>query len=411
MLQKLVLTILFFIGLVKYNFAQQTDSTVFKTKLGVLLRDSTEKDVMDVISIIFKRKAKQKVIDTTPSKNLQAAILPTVGYAWQTGFAVVVTSNISFSSNRKDPNQKLSTIFAGITYSQLNQIIIPTVANIWTKKNKFNIVLDNRFINYPDYIFGIGTATNLQTDFNAGFSYLRFHESILKEIKPNFYVGLGYMFDKHYNIKNYATTYKEVYNNISPKKLSETTSGLAARFLYDNRLNANRPMNGFYSNIIFRKNLTALGSDNNWSYLVTDTRAYFTFPKSSKNVLALWNLNWLTFGGNNIPIFLLPSNGWDDTHNSGRGYIQGRFRGRDLFTLEAEYRMQLTKNGLFGATVFGGLQHYNREYFYNTGFLKPSGGVGLRIKFNKHSNANLCIDYGFGINGSRGFFVNLGEVF
>jgi hypothetical protein len=30
---------------------------------------------------------------------------------------------------------------------------------------------------------------------------------------------------------------------------------------------------------------------------------------------------------------------------------------------------------------------------------------------NKESSTNLSIDYGFGINGSRGFFVNLGEVF
>ena len=38
-------------------------------------------------------------------------------------------------------------------------------------------------------------------------------------------------------------------------------------------------------------------------------------------------------------------------------------------------------------------------------------GVGLRIKFNKFSNTNLCIDYGVGANGSHGFFGNLGEVF
>jgi hypothetical protein len=35
----------------------------------------------------------------------------------------------------------------------------------------------------------------------------------------------------------------------------------------------------------------------------------------------------------------------------------------------------------------------------------------MRIKLVKHSSTNLCIDYGFGKDGSRGFFVNLGEVF
>jgi hypothetical protein len=41
----------------------------------------------------------------------------------------------------------------------------------------------------------------------------------------------------------------------------------------------------------------------------------------------------------------------------------------------------------------------------------PAGGIGLRIKVNKKSATNLAIDYGIGINGSRGFFVNLGESF
>ena len=34
-----------------------------------------------------------------------------------------------------------------------------------------------------------------------------------------------------------------------------------------------------------------------------------------------------------------------------------------------------------------------------------------RKRINKFSNTNLCIDYGFGVNGSNGLFLNLGEVF
>ena len=43
--------------------------------------------------------------------------------------------------------------------------------------------------------------------------------------------------------------------------------------------------------------------------------------------------------------------------------------------------------------------------------IAPAAGTGLRIKINKHSNTNVAIDYGCGIEGSRGFFVNLGEAF
>jgi ethanolamine utilization protein EutA (predicted chaperonin) len=38
-------------------------------------------------------------------------------------------------------------------------------------------------------------------------------------------------------------------------------------------------------------------------------------------------------------------------------------------------------------------------------------GAGIRIKLSKHSNTNVAIDYGIGQGGSKGIFMNLGEVF
>jgi len=78
---------------------------------------------------------------------------------------------------------------------------------------------------------------------------------------------------------------------------------------------------------------------------------------------------------------------------------------------ETEYRFGITNNGLLGGVAFINLQHFSKDISaaYNTIF--PGYGLGLRLKLNKHSGANLCIDYGFGKNGSRGFFVNLGEIF
>ena len=41
----------------------------------------------------------------------------------------------------------------------------------------------------------------------------------------------------------------------------------------------------------------------------------------------------------------------------------------------------------------------------------PAVGGGLRLNLNKASRTNLAIDYGFGIDGSRGLALNLSEVF
>ena len=78
---------------------------------------------------------------------------------------------------------------------------------------------------------------------------------------------------------------------------------------------------------------------------------------------------------------------------------------------ETEYRFRISKNGILGGTVFVNGQTFSAEQFSKYGALKTGYGVGLRIKLNKFSGANICIDYGFGKNGSRGFAVNLGEIF
>jgi hypothetical protein len=144
--------------------------------------------------------------------------------------------------------------------------------------------------------------------------------------------------------------------------------------------------------------------------LLIDLRHYIKFPISSKNFICLWSYNDFTLSGS-PPYLDLPSIGWDDYSNTGRGYIPGRFTGRNLLYFETEYRYSLTRNGLLGGVVFGNAESMLQKVPEKINTINPGGGIGLRIKINRYSNTNLAIDYGFGNGGSRGFFFNLGEVF
>jgi hypothetical protein len=64
-----------------------------------------------------------------------------------------------------------------------------------------------------------------------------------------------------------------------------------------------------------------------------------------------------------------------------------------------------------GGVVFANAQSFSKDIASQLSVIAPAVGTGLRIKLNKSSKANLCIDYGFGLNGSKGLFLNLGEVF
>jgi hypothetical protein len=168
--------------------------------------------------------------------------------------------------------------------------------------------------------------------------------------------------------------------------------------------------NSSYLNLVYRDNLTFLGSDAPWQSLLIDYRKYLPFPRDSKNILAFWSYNVFTLAGKQ-PYLDLPTTASDTYNNTGRGYIQGRFRGDKLMFAESEYRFGITENGFLGGVVFANVQSLSERQGKPIQSLLPGYGAGIRIKLNKHSNTNIAIDYGIGQGGSKGIFMNLGEVF
>ena len=369
---------------------------------------ASQKDAGDLFNSFIKHKKKDTTLNKI--KKYEFTLLPAVGYTLQTGFAGVISGNVGFYNNSTNPsNKKLSAISTNITYSQYNQIIFPLYVNIWTKNAGFNIISDNRFISYPSEIFGLGGHTDPNKDHTINFNQIKLHESVLKRITNNFYGGVGFYYDNFYNIKvlDPQTRRMNVYiqKEIGTK---EAESGPVLKLMYDNRLNQINPEKGAFVNFTLRQNLIELGSTKEWASILIDARKYINFPRGSKNTLAFWSYNYLTIAGN-PNYLLLPSTGWDDQYNTGRGYVQSRFRGKQMLYFETEYRYRITKNGLLGGVVFMNNQSFNGNVRPYDSFL-PGYGAGLRIKLNKNTNTNLCIDYGFGKN-SQGIFVNLGEVF
>jgi outer membrane protein assembly factor BamA len=372
-----------------------------------------EKDFGDLLKGA-RKKEKQKLLnpnDTLEDKSKkQFSFIPAAGYSLQTGFAAILSANLAYY-NGSSADQKLSSISTSVTYTQYDQILIPLTINIWTKNNRYNIISDNRYIDYPSNIYGLGGRTDPNKGHQIAFYGIKLHETILKSVAKNFFVGAGIYFDRMWNITVLDSVTRRL-NRIINRQLGtdETASSMVLKVLYDNRLNQINAKNGWYINTVYRDSRTFLGSDNDWKSLLIDVRKYLPFPAHSKNTLALWSFNWLTLGGA-PPYLLMPSTGWDDQYNTGRGYIQGRFRGNNMFYFESEYRFNISRNGFLGGVLFGNLQYFTPEISQQFQVLSPGYGGGLRLKLNKHSGANLCIDYGFGKDGSRGFFVNLGEVF
>jgi outer membrane protein assembly factor BamA len=376
--------------------AEIQDTTVLK-----------QKDIVDLLQQGLKIRLRKDTI-SEKGKGPFVAIMPALGYALQSGLTGTISTNTLFYTD--ESRNRYSNVLFNSFYSEYHQYWFIANNNLFFEKYKLHIFGDTRYYNYPTQTFGLGTNSSLSDELDIKYSYLRFCQIIYRELRPNIFAGIGYNLDDHWNIKT---------DNILGKALDDfekyqkgtraISSGVSLNFLFDNRKNAVNPAGGSYASLQYRPNLTLLGSDSNWQSLLIDLRTYVKFPVSTRNILAFWNYNNFTLNGT-PPYLDTPSVGWDAYSNTGRGYVPGRYVGKNFMYFESEYRFALTRNGLLGGVVFGNSETVFQKWSESHTII-PAGGLGIRIKMNKFSNTNLAIDYGFGVGGSRGLFFNLGEIF
>jgi hypothetical protein len=369
-----------------------------------------QEDAMDILKAIVKIKHNHRREDSAKLQPwvFYPAVFPAIGYTLVNGGTATIAGNISFYTD-SITTTNLSTIYVGPLASTDRQYTIPIISSIWSTNNMFNFLGDWRYYKYPSYTYGLGGFTKIKNADLIDYSYLQVFQEVLYHISHNIYAGIGYEYDSHYNLANSTSlTDYTLYNGTTTET---TSSGMVAHLKYDSRTNINNPKEAFFGSVTYRYNTTILGSDDNWQSVQLELRKYIKLGGlRHNNVLAFWSWNEVTFGGK-VPYFDLPSTGWDTYANTGRGYIQGRFRGTSLAYLEGEYRFQLMKSGLLGGVVFVNGESVPEWPSNKFETIIPGEGVGLRIKLNRYSDTNLCIDYAFGNGGSRGFFFNLGEVF
>jgi hypothetical protein len=317
--------------------------------LVIVRRDTIQQiDIFDAIGSLFTKSNITPKTDSITAKPI-FSVFPAVGYTLQSKFAVTLAGNIAF---RLAADSKVSLININAAYTQTKQLIIPLQSSIWTHGNQYNFKGDIRFYKYPQSTYGLGTGSKIINEDPMNFTFIRFYETVLRHIAGNFYAGVGYALDAHLNVshKGTASGLPSDYGRYGDAP-NAYSSGIMLNTVIDSRDNPINPSRGGYAGLQYRYNRPFLGSTSSWTLLIIDVRKYYRFPRNSENVIAFWSYNWLILNGN-PPYLDLPSNTWDPFSGTGRGYIQGRFRGAQMVYLETEYRFKLTRNGLLGGAFF-----------------------------------------------------------
>ncbi len=369
-----------------------------------------QRDIYDILKMVLNIDITSSDTVSKEKGTLYVAALPAAGYSLNTETAITIGANAGIFTDDVD-SVNLSTFNFNPTYTTKRQILLPFQSNVWTPGNEYDILGNWIYYKYPELTYGLGGHTLESAAEQVDYRYILFRETVLKRIYPDLYAGVGYVLDSHWDITDAGLPGGRISDFQRYGETSKSiSSGYTLDLLYDTRQNPINPPKGYYASLVYRNNSTFLGSDGNWQSMILDLRSYFKLSAYSRNVLAFWSYDWFVLRGT-PPYLDLPASSWDTYANQGRGYIQSRFRGRNLVSLESEYRFGITHDGLFGGVVFANAQSVSDWPSNKFEVLHPAAGCGIRIKMNKHDDTNVAIDYAFGLQGSQGVFVNLGEVF
>jgi hypothetical protein len=409
-------------------------------------QENNEKQMkqMDFFDLLKSKKKKEEQHNDTlvihPYK-LYISAFPVIGYNPALGAVVGATFNPAVFFG--DPhNTPISAFAINAQVTSKNQLLLSIRSSIFTNHANFILKGDWRFYMFYQPTYGLGSNVrgvdssiwimpNGDAALSASsgsepmrFDYLRIYETVNKRVIGRFYLGGGYNLDYHWNIKDsrlnldsghiYVTQLYiySVRNGFNPEKYC--LSGLSLSMLYDSRDNSCRPTKGIYASLIPRFNLAWIGSSKNSITVSAEFRTYVGLSKRNPaHLLAFWfNTGFLLYG--QVPYLDLPAIGWDTYGRTGRGYVQGRIRGVDYLYGETEYRFPISRySGILSGVVFlnattcNNDDHSVRLFEY----IAPAAGAGLRVMINKKSLSNLAVDMGFGLNGSKGIFLNINEAF
>jgi hypothetical protein len=389
-------------------------------------KEEEKKHKLRSIIDLFTKEDTLKI--SKPDSKNHLIAFPTLGYQPANGFTFGFISQFSFKIK---PENKISLLSGGASYSTQKQVLLYLKNNMYINNDRFFFSGDFRYYVFSQSNYGLGTdiipwgAEFQDFDFKAleqpmNFNYFKFHETASYTIFPSFFIGLGMHFDsysniddKHLDVANEQYTYHYNYSKdygFSDKNYA--VNGVSLNLIYDTRDNLINTNNGLFLNMNYRYNPKTDLNRQRSATLLLESRYFIPISKTNKqHVVGIWAYGQFQLRGR-LPYLNLPAIGWDQNSRSGKGYTQGLLRGTNLIYLESEYRFPITKNQMISGTVFANATTTSGVSKSLTSFesVQPAVGVGLRVLLDKNTLTNFIVNFGLG-RDSKTFYFNDGEGF
>lgn len=327
--------------------------------------------------------------DTT--KKVTFAAIPIINYSSSIGLIGGAMGAMYYKINRNDTiSPSSSTMLFGM-YSTSKTYMAMALQQIYFNEDKwrakFGIGRGDIFFQYFQGLPEMGNSgayneDGIWIDFNTTMNFLLLDVSRL--VINNLYVGLEAFY-------NEAST---TYNVTNPETGEDFTTlaqmnSLGYTLLYDSRNNVSQPSKGFFIQYKNRFVREAFGATENFDRFEIAANNYWDINDNSKSILvsrifANISAGDVPFEGENVV-------GRDDL----RGYSKGKYRGNQVYAIQAELRQNIYKK--FGMVGFVGVATaVDQAHEIPTSELLPGVGVGIRYLMIASEKINVGLDVGVG---------------
>lgn len=334
--------------------------------------------------------------DTTTREAPKVKVLPVPAFGHTPETSTYIGAVCLFTLDfYRDTLTRTSNAKLEFNYTWRRQVILEAGWNYFFKQEKWYTQGTLQYSKFPDYYYGIGEGTNDDAQVLYQSNRMVADVNLLKNIHRKFFIGPRLRY-----INYYALSY-DTAMHYHAELVDANITGGGFTALKDSRDNLLNPGSGTYLELTNTYNGSS--AIPLYSKLLADARGYKTIRPNV--VIAGRFLNEFTFG--NPPFYDYSLLGGD---KKVRGVYFGRFRDKNLSTLQAEARFKVVWR--LGAAVFGGISklypEFNMLSFNN---IKPNYGAGIRFLIDRKQNINLRFDYALAGDGQDGFYVSFGESF
>jgi hypothetical protein len=341
-------------------------------------------------------------------------VIPFVSSSPVTGFSFGVAA--AGTTQRGEPeNTHLSTYSLSFTITTQSQYALTTRHALRSAGDEWGLTGMARWTKWPSPTWGIGGNTPNSAQSTMDYQLVRLYEIVSRRLFGSLYAGAGYSLDWYFNVRNGGSASGQPTDfSTYPFGTRSTSlnSGPAVSVVWDTRDSPVYPTRGIVADFNYTFFPTWLGSGSTWHNAYLDLRSYHQLAPWL--VLALWTYGSFTFG--RVPYLELASNGSDPNERAARGYIQGRHIGKSLLYGEAEFRFTIWQwlGAVAGVNVHSVSDPDGRGIVGDNPIFRywyPAVTGGLRLLIVRETRSNLCLDYGIGRLGQRGFYLSFNEAF